>query len=126
MTESGETNVLFKFAVNAGWNTLDFDLTQPGLFGPSLWAGKIIRLELAVGGSHLGGDRFTHAARLGAAAPRRCADDAAERPDRAGRQPERGRWRRLRHRRGNPWDFGGSDDILTSGNLRSTASPTGT
>src|SRR4051794_27753602 len=50
MNEAGEFGLQFQLAVPAGSQILNFDLTKATQFGPSVWSGKIIRFELAVGG----------------------------------------------------------------------------
>ncbi len=119
VTETGATNIVYQFRAPAGQHQLDFDLTQPGYFGPSVWSGKIIRLELAVGGSYSGVDRF----------PLQVDWVSVHRPDvkpttQPGAAPivsvvspsEVG-GADYATVSGNAWDFAGSDDIVSVGDL---------
>ena len=119
VTESGQSTLQFKYQVPAGWNQLDFDLTQPDpRFGASLWSGKIIRLELAAGGSYSGADRFTmqldwarlHRADAPIAPPTAPVVVKVLSPSEEGGAD-------YATVSGNAWDFTGPDDVASSGDL---------
>ena len=115
VTESGASNVNYQYGVPAGWSTIDIDLTKPGLFGPSVWSGKVIRVELALGGTS---DRFTMEldwARL------RRADAPCDPPDPTTTpvvkvvSPNEEGGADYATVSGDPWDFGGMDDVAQFG-----------
>src|SRR4051794_5580502 len=119
ITESGASNINFKFAVPAGPQQLDFDLTQPGIFGPSVWSGKIIRLEIAVGGSYNGVDRFNLAVDWASVhrADVRPTGNFGATPIVSVLSPSEEGGADYATVSGDPWDFGGTDDIASSGDL---------
>ena len=108
-----------KFAVPAGTQQLDFDLTQPGIFGPSAWSGKIIRLEIAVGGSYNGVDRFNLAVDWASVhrADVRPTTEPGPSPIVRVLSPSDEGGADYATVSGDPWDFGGADDIASSGDL---------
>lgn len=120
--ESGAANVKYQYSVPAGWSTIDIDLTQPGLFGPSVWSGKIVRVELAIGGSYTGPDRATVLVdwvRLRRA-------DAPVAPVTAAPvvrllTPSDEGGTDYATVSGDPWDFTGPDDAATTGDLTVTS-----
>ncbi|HEY4609573.1 MAG TPA: hypothetical protein VIH06_10230, partial [Ilumatobacteraceae bacterium] len=61
VNEAGQSNrVRVTNAPTAGFHTYEIDLTQPGLDGPSVWTGKIIRFDILAGGPSDGNpDPFT-------------------------------------------------------------------
>lgn len=117
-TESGQENILNFFVAGPGFATYDIDLTAPGLLGPSLWSGKILRLEILAGGSAYGGpSRFNIAldwARLHRA-------DASMTPEGSPivkmLSPSDVGGADYATVSGNPWDFAGPDDVVSTGDI---------
>ena len=52
VNEAGQSNRVrvIGFTAPTGFHTYEIDLTQPGLDGPSVWTGKIIRFDILAGG----------------------------------------------------------------------------
>ena len=110
-----------------GWHDYDIDLTQPSINGAaSVWTGKIVRFDILAGGPSDGNpDAFTMQvdwARIHRAnAP--VAPDASPVVKVLSPSDEGGA--DYATVSGDPWDFTGSDDVLTSGDLANISFATG-
>ena len=122
VTESGQTNVNFQKHIGPGWTPVNIDLTQPGEFGPSVWAGKVVRLEIAIGGVYNGGaDRGLF--QVDWASLHRpdvhptTAPGSAPQPVVKVLSPSEEGGADYATVSGNPWDFAGPDDVLSMGDI---------
>ncbi|MEY2445749.1 MAG: hypothetical protein QOE00_2329, partial [Ilumatobacteraceae bacterium] len=116
-TDTGAENIVPFHVLGAGWANYDIDLTAPGLYGPSVWSGKIVRLELLAGGFPKLPPRFTMqidwAQLHRAGAPSTPVSSPVVRvvtPSEEGGAD-------YATVSGDPWDFGGTDDIVSTGDL---------
>jgi hypothetical protein len=119
VNEAGQSNrVRVAIADGGGFHTYDVDLLGPGLDGPSVWTGKIIRFDILSGGPSDGApDAYTMQfdwARLHRA-------DAPVEPNAAPvvkmLSPSDEGGADYATVSGDPWDFTGPDDIVSSGDL---------
>jgi hypothetical protein len=116
-TESGAQNIVPFTVLGPGWASYDIDMTSPGLLGPNVWSGKIVRLEILAGGGFPGTARFPMQldwARLhradASAAPTSAPTVRVLTPSEEGGAD-------YATVSGDAWDFGGTDDIVSSGDL---------
>ena len=116
-TEAGGENIIPFTVERPGFATYDINMTSPGLLGPNAWSGKIIRLEILAGGGFPGTSRFPMQldwARLHRA-------DASVAPVAAPAvrllSPSEEGGADYATVSGDPWDFGGFDDIVSTGDL---------
>jgi hypothetical protein len=118
-TESGQINDIFLFGLSAGWNTYEIDLTQPGRSGLRLWSGNIVRLDLLAGGGAV--DRFT--AQLDWVRLHRSDAPTTFPPANAPIvrviTPSEVGGADYATVSGDAWDFAGSDDVLSTGDITS-------
>ncbi|HEX2785192.1 MAG TPA: hypothetical protein VHN36_16535 [Ilumatobacteraceae bacterium] len=117
-TESGAQNIIPFTVPGPGWASYDIDMTSPGLLGPSVWSGKIVRLEILAGGGFPGTPRFP--IQLDWARLHRADTVAAPTNAPAVRvlTPSEEGGADYATVSGDPWDFGGTDDIVSTGDLR--------
>jgi hypothetical protein len=117
-TETGAQNILPFTIPGPGMATYDIDMTGPGLLGPGVWSGKIIRLEILSGGNDFGGAaRFPM--QLDWARLHRADASASPVTSPAVRvlSPSEEGGADYATVSGDPWDFGGTDDIVSTGDL---------
>jgi hypothetical protein len=116
-SESG-LQCIIPFTTEAGFIVHDIDLTSPGLAGCETgWTGKMIRLQIIAGGSFSGVDRFT--VQLDWARLRRTDAPVAPEGSPVVRvlSPSDVGGADYATASGNPWDFAGPDDVLTTGDI---------
>lgn len=116
-SESG-LQCIIPFTTEAGWLQHDIDLTSPGLAGCQTgWTGKMIRLQIIAGGSFVGVNPFTM--QLDWARLRRA--DASVTPTAAPvvtvLSPSDIGGTDYATASGNPWDFAGADDVVSTGDI---------
>jgi hypothetical protein len=117
--EAGQFNDVYQFNTPAGTSIVDLDLTGPGQrFGPSLWSGKITRLDLIMGGARDGAaDRF----QMSVDWVRLRRANAPVAPDNSPIvkmiSPSEEGGDDYATVSGNPWDFAGFDDIVSTGDI---------
>jgi hypothetical protein len=115
--EAGQSNIVSFQSLAPGWAEHTVVMTNDGLLGPSVWSGKIVRLEILAGGGFGGPDRFTIQldwARLHRA-------DASARPTGAPVvqvvSPSDEGGADYATVSGNAWDFAGPDDVVSTGDI---------
>jgi hypothetical protein len=115
--EAGQQNILPLDGVGPGWQQVTVDMNAPGLLGPSVWSGKIIRLEILAGGGFGGSDRFTLQLDWARLHRPNASPTPVNAPVVSVLSPSEEGGADYATVSGNAWDFAGPDDVVSTGDI---------